>query len=121
MRTDTDADLRKLFRELRADDDAAIPAFESLSTRAPAPARVLRMWPRLAWTAGGFALTTAAGLWLMLRPPAFDVTAAALPAWQTPTDSLLAGAGDPLQHLSWATLPTVELGRPSFSRYREDR
>ncbi len=119
MRTDTDADLRELFGELRADDDAAIPAFESISTSAPA--RVLRMRPRLVWTAGGFALATAAGLWLMLRPPAFDVTEAALPAWQTPTDSLLAGAGDPLQRLSWATLPTDELGRPSFNRYREDR
>ena len=124
MRTDADADLRERFRELREHDCAAVPAFESvrLYTPTPTPAPALRRRPGLAWTAGGFALAAAMGLFLILRPPtiALDVTAAALPAWQSQTDFLLAGTGDSLQRLSWAPLPTSGLARPSFNHYREN-
>ena len=126
MRTDSDADLRERFRELREHDFAAAPAFESVRlyapTPTPTPARARRSRPGLAWTAGGFALTAAMGFFLILRPPApaLDVTAAALPAWQSHTEFLLAGTGDSLQRLSWAPSPTSGLARPSFNHYREN-
>ena len=122
MRTDADADLRECFRELREHDSAAAPAFESVRLYTPTPVPALRSRQGFAWTAGGFALAAAMGLFLILRPPtiALDVTAAALPAWQSQTDFLLAGTGDSLQRLSWAPSPTSGLARPSFNHYREN-
>ncbi|MGH8674394.1 MAG: hypothetical protein ACREVG_08805 [Burkholderiales bacterium] len=122
MRTDPDADLRALFGDLRADDHAAVPPFDGrcVGTQTRTQTRA-RLWPGAAWAAGGLAIVTTAGLWLVLQPPAFEAATAALPAWQAPTDTLLVDAGDPLHRLSWATLPTHELGRPTFSHYREVR
>jgi hypothetical protein len=121
MNADADADLHKRFRELREHDGAAAPAFESVLLHAST--RTQHGPSRLAWTAGGLALATAVGLFLILRPPtlAFDAEAAALPAWPSQTDFLLAGAGDSSQRLSWSPSPTSVLGQPSFNRYREDR
>jgi hypothetical protein len=121
VRTDPDADLREWFQGMREHDCAAAPAFESILPHAPA--RALRGGPRLAWTAGGFALVATAGLFLILRLPTtpLDSAAVALPAWQSPTDFLLAGVGDSLQRLSWAPSPTSVLSQPSFNRYREDK
>ena len=121
MRTDPDADLRTRFGELRADDHAAVPPFDGcIGEQMPMPTLTrARWWPAGAWVASGLAVVTTAGLWLLLQPPAFDPAEAALPAWKTPTDTLLADAGDPFQRLSWATLPTNELGRPTFTHYRE--
>lgn len=120
MRTDADADLRERFRELREHDYAAVPTLESVLPHAPASAP--RGGPGLAWSAGVFALAAAVGLYLILRPPttALYVAAVALPAWQSQTDFLLAGAGDSLQRLSWAPSPTSGLARPSFTHYREN-
>jgi hypothetical protein len=119
MTTDTDADLRELFHAMKAGDDVAIPPFEVLASQ-------LRSRPRRApwrptWAASGFALATAAALWLMLRPVATDAPAGPMPAWQTPTDGLLMTAGYPLQRLTWSNMPTAGLERSSFARVREDR
>jgi hypothetical protein len=65
-------------------------------------------------------LALVAGLWLTLPPADIDPAELALPAWPTPTDSLLATVG-PLPGLSWSSLPTDELGRFSSKRNREQR
>jgi hypothetical protein len=121
MNADADADLRERFRELREHDGQAAPAFESVLLHTSARAR--HGPSRLVWTTGGFALATAVGLFLILRAPepALDAAAAALPAWPSQTDFLLAGAGDSSQRLSWSPSPTSVLGQPSFNRYREER
>ncbi len=117
--TPADADLRERFRELREHDDAAVPEFEFAP--APAPARHPHarriLVAGLAWAAVGLMATVALTTWLMLAPPpaAPDLAAVALPAWRTPTDSLLASTGAPVRRLAWSTLPTDELGRPSFN------
>jgi hypothetical protein len=118
MRTDADADLRERFLQLREHDCAAAPAYESVRLYTPAS----RSRPGLAWTACGFVLAAAMGIFLILRPPTttLDATAAALPAWQSQTDFLLAGTGDALQRLSWAPSPTSGLVRPTFNHYREN-
>ena len=121
MKTDPDADLRERFQRLRAHDHAAAPAFESILARPPERAR--RGRPGFAWTAGGAALAAAASLLVVLHLPtaAPDAAAIALPAWQSPTDFLLAAADDSLQRLSWAPSPTSRLGPPSFNTNRENR
>ena len=122
MRTDPDADLRTRFGELRADDHAAVPPFDVTCVSVPSRTRAQTrtgFWPGAAWVAGGLAVASTAGLWLAFQPAALDRSQGALPAWKTPTDTLLADAGDPFQRLSWATLPTNELGRPTFTHYRE--
>ena len=121
MRPDPDADLRALFGELRADDHAAAPPFDGgivEQTHTHTRTRA-RWWPGAAWAAGGLAVASMAGLWLAFQPAALDWSQATLPAWKAPTDTLLADAADPLQRLSWASLPTNELGRPTFTHYRE--
>jgi len=121
VNTDPDADLRERFQRLRAHDRAAAPAFESILAHSPERAR--RGRPGFAWTAGGIALAAAASLVVVLNlpPVAPDAVAIALPAWQSPTDFLLAGADDSLQRLSWAPSPTSRLGPPSFNSNRETR
>ncbi|MEO8755468.1 MAG: hypothetical protein ABI624_22630 [Casimicrobiaceae bacterium] len=120
MRPDPDADLRAWFQEVREHDSVAAPAFEGMLPHPPRHASRGRQ--RLAWTAGGVALATAAGLFLLLRPPAAnDVAAVALPAFRSPTDFLLAGAGASLQHLSWTPSPTSGLGQASFNPDRGNR
>ena len=42
-------------------------------------------------------------------------------SWRAPTDGLLTPAPAQATDLAWDSLPTTALGRPSFSRYAEDR
>jgi hypothetical protein len=91
------------------------------------PARARRGWSPLAWSAGGFALALTVGWLLVVRPPtavsdpAPDALLAALPAWPTHTDFLLADGSDPSQRFNWSPSPTSGLGQPTFSRIPEVR
>lgn len=126
MTTDaTDPDLHAQFRALRDHDLVAVPGFDVVWARAAAqarPSRVLAVPMRVGAAAAGVA-AVALTLWLTLiprpAPPILDPMA--LPGWRTPTDTLLAGAGEPFQSPSWATLPTARLGQPSFNRPPENR
>jgi hypothetical protein len=119
MSNDPDADLHERFQALRESDRAAVPAFDTVLSRAPA--RTLRRRWGLAWTGGGAVLVAAAGLFLILQRPAAEIDAIALPAWRSPTDFLLADATDSVQRLSWAPSPTAGLGQPYFNSERENR
>ena len=120
MRHDADADLRERFSELREHDRSAMPVFDKVALQAST--RGLQIRPVLAWTAGGFALAAAVGLFPLLRAPTteLDAAAVAMPAWQSQTDFLLANAGDSLQRLSWTSSPTSGLGHLTFNHYLED-
>ncbi len=126
MKTDTDTDLDKWFQGLQDQDRAAAPAFESLLARAPAArasARKSRSRGAPAWAAGGFALLATAGLFLILQRPANvpDASTVALPAWQSPTDFLLASPDNSLRRLSWTPTPTSGLDQPTLIRTQENR
>ncbi len=121
----TDRDLHAQFGALRERDLTAAPEFEVVLARAavrarPPPARRLS---RPTWAAGLAVAVVAVAIWVVprQRPASPDDGALALPGWRTPTDSLLADAGDPLQRSSWAALPTAGLGQPSFNRSEEIR
>ena len=121
----TDPDLHARFRALREHDLASVPGFDAVWARAAARAQRTRRFAvpmRAVAAATGIAVVTLT-LWLTVspRPAPPNLDAVALPDWRTPTDTLLAGAGDPLQSPSWATLPTATLGPPSFNRSREIR
>lgn len=112
----TDPDLRAQFGRLRERDLAATPEFDAVLARAavrrtPAHRRSL---PRPAWVAGSGVAAVAIAAWLIAgpSPSTSEPDALALPGWRTPTDSLLADAGDPMGRPSWATLPTAALGQP---------
>jgi hypothetical protein len=122
-RDPADPDLRPLFRALRDQDFARVPALENILARAAAQAPRTRQVPMRGWAGVSGVAVVAIGIWLILspRPVPSDLDSLALPGWRTPTDSLLADAGDPSQRPSWATLPTAGLGRPSLNRSRENR
>lgn len=121
----TDPDLHARFRALSENDLASVPGFDAVWARAAARAQRTRPFAapmRAVAAATGIAAATLT-LWLVVSPvPAPpNPDAAALPDWRTPTDTLLAGAGDPFPSPSWATLPTAGLGQPSFNRPPENR
>ncbi len=114
----TDPDLRAQFAAMRERDLAAAPEFEAVLARAAVrrtPAH-RRFAPRPAWVAGFGVAAVAIAVWLIAgpSPSAPEPGALALPGWRTPTDSLLADAGDSLGRPSWAALPTAALGQPLF-------
>ena len=121
----TDTDLHARFRALREHDLAFVPGFDVVWARTAARARPARPFavPTRAVAAAASIAAVALTLWLVVspRPAPPNLDAVALPDWRTPTDTLLAGAGDPLQSPSWATLPTAALGPTSFNRSREIR
>jgi hypothetical protein len=122
MTSDSDADLREQFQVLRESDHAAVPAFESILSRAPG--RTLRGGRGLAWAAGGalvVVVVAAAEMFLMLQRPTVEPDAVALPAWRSPTDFLLADAAGSVQRLSWTPSPISGLGQPSFNSEQEKR
>jgi hypothetical protein len=121
MNDESDADLRKRFRELREQDGTPTPDFDHVLTRASPRSR--RSRPGTLGIAGGFVLMTAVGFFLFLRPPetSTDALAVSLPPWPRQTDFLLAAGSDPSQQVSWSPSPTSGLGQPSFSRYPEAR
>lgn len=120
----TDPDLHARFRALREHDLASLPGFDAVWARAAARARPTRPFvvPMRAVAAfAGIAAVTLT-LWLIVSLPAPpNLDALALPGWRTPTDTLLAGAGDPFHSASWAALPTAGLGQPFFNRPPENR
>ena len=109
-----DRDLVERFAALRAHDLAEAPAFDVVWARAAARAarRPRATLPVRAWMAVCGAAAVVLGVWLVAGGPigSRDADPAALPGWQTPTDSLLAGVGDALHGPSWASLPTTGLG-----------
>jgi hypothetical protein len=120
-----DDDLQRQFAALREHELAAAPEFEAMWARAAVRARHAKPTsvPAPAWVAAAVVAALAISGWLVVRTPPVPTTLAsiALPGWQTPTDSLLANADDPLPQPSWSTLPTASLGPSSFNRPLETR
>jgi hypothetical protein len=120
-----DPDLHARFCALREHDLASVPGFDTVWARAAARARPTGQFAvpmRAVAAVAGIAAVTLT-LWLIVspRPAPPNLDAVALPGWRTPSDTLLAGAGDPFHSPSWATLPTAGLGQPFFNRPLETR
>jgi len=118
-----DVGLQAKFSALRRHDEAFAPPFAALLSRAwprPAMARLQPAWRYL--VAGG---ALAAVLLELFRAHPLHTQAEPDPStplsWRAPTDGLLNPAPVQANALAWDSLPTTALGRPSFSRYAEDR
>ena len=124
MKSDpADEELRARFRALRSHDEGLAPPFGATLARDGARPAKPRPQPPWHYLGAGGAL---AAVLLVLRPaPQLPTQTEPDPAtslsWRAPTDGLLTPAPAQATDLAWDSLPTTALGRPSFSRYAEDR
>lgn len=118
-----DLELRARFVALRRHDEAQAPPFSA--TLSAARAQATRRRPPPAWrpVVAGVAVAAVLLAWLQAGPPHTPAEAelATTTPWRVPSDGLLNLAPTPAPALAWDSLPTASLGRPSFSRYAEDR
>ncbi len=117
MSADADPVLAAWFKGLQEQDRATAPAFERMV--ATAPRRHPGTGSGRGWAAGGLALAAGVLLFSIAQRPAIAPEAVdlALPAWQSPTDFLLASPDASLQRLGWTTAPTAVLLKRDSSAF----
>jgi hypothetical protein len=117
-----DAELQARFAALRRHDETLAPPFPATLSRAR---RTAGPWRHPAWLYGVAGAVLAAVLLDAFRAQPLHTQAEPDPvlplSWRAPTDGLLNPAPGQVADLAWNALPTATLGRPTFSRYAEDR